>query len=432
MQISHEIRTLAEEAEAALEPVFRRVDAIARKNTEHVLDCFRKAEVSESLFTPSTGYGYGDRGRDAIDALTAMIFRAEAGFMRPSLTSGTHTITVALFGLLRPGDWMYSLTGNPYDTLLEVVGIIGEPGNGSLRDFGVRFYGAPMKDGAPDLDAACAFLREHGTGVRVMYLQRSKGYENRPTLTAAQIRHAAWRIRETARGMGIPAPYIVCDNCYGEFTEEYEPTCAPEGAAEEEGVDILMGSLIKNPGGGMADTGGYICGTKRAVELCGYRLTCPGVGLDGGPSLGQNRNMLRGLFYAPHTTAQAIKTAHLAAYLFAHYGFSVNPRWDEPRSDIIEAITCGTGEGLCSFCRGIQSASPVDAHVVPEPYAMPGYPDPVVMAAGAFVGGASIELSADGPMRPPFIAYMQGGLTYESGRLGIMSALESVLQSRIR
>ena len=350
--------------------------------------------------------------------------------MRPSLTSGTHTITVALFGLLRPGDWMYSLTGNPYDTLLEGVGIIGAPGNGSLRDFGVKFHGEPMKNGAPDLDAACAFLREHGTDVRVMYIQRSKGYENRPTLTTAQIRHAAWKIRETAREMGIPAPYIVCDNCYGEFTEEYEPTFAPAGAVEEEGVDIIMGSLIKNPGGGMADTGGYICGTARAVELCGYRLTCPGVGLDGGPSLGQNRNMLRGLFYAPHTTAQAIKTAHLAAYLFAHKGFSVNPAWDEVRSDIIEAIECGTGEGLCAFCRGIQSASPIDSHVVPEPYAMPGYPDPVVMAAGAFVGGASIELSADGPMRAPYTAYMQGGLTYESGRLGIMAALEAVLAER--
>lgn len=430
MQISPEIRRLADEAEIQLKPVFDRVDEIARKNTEHVLDCFRAAEVGESMFTPSTGYGYGDRGRDAIDALAAQIFRAEAGFMRPSLTSGTHTITVALFGLLRPGDWMYSLTGNPYDTLLEVVGIIGESGNGSLRDFGVRFHGEPMKNGEPDLDAAAAFLRAHGTEVRVMYIQRSKGYENRPTLTTAQIRHAAWKIRETAREMGIPAPYIVCDNCYGEFTEEYEPTYAPAGAVEEEGVDIIMGSLIKNPGGGMADTGGYICGTARAVELCGYRLTCPGVGLDGGPSLGQNRNMLRGLFYAPHTTAQAIKTAHLAAYLFAGAGFSVNPAWDVPRSDIIEAIECGTGEGLCAFCRGIQGASPIDSHVIPEPYAMPGYPDPVVMAAGAFVGGASIELSADGPMREPYIAYMQGGLTYESGRLGIMAALEAVLAAR--
>lgn len=426
MQISPEIRALALEAEEQLQEAFAHIDAVSRKNTEHVLDCFREAEVSESLFTSSTGYGYGDRGRDAIDALTASIFRAEAGFMRPSLTSGTHTITVALFGLLRPGDWMYSLTGNPYDTLLEVVGILGENGNGSLRDFGVSFHGEPLRDGLPDLDAACAFLREHGTAVKVMYLQRSKGYENRPTLTTSQIRHAAWAIRQTAREMGIPAPYIVCDNCYGEFTEEYEPTFAPPDATEEEGVDIIMGSLIKNPGGGMADVGGYICGTKRAVELCGYRLTCPGVGLDGGPSLGQNRNMLRGLFYAPHTVAQALKTAHLAAYMFAHYGFHVNPAWNETRSDIIQAVECATGEGLCAFCRGIQSASPIDSHVIPEPYAMPGYPDPVVMAAGAFVGGASIELSADGPMRPPYIAYMQGGLTYESGRLGIMSAVEAV------
>ncbi len=425
MQISNTIRALGERAERDMAELFYDIDRIARVNTERVLDCFREAEVSESLFAPSTGYGYGDRGRDVIDALAAKVFGADSGFMRPQLISGTHTITVALFGLLRPGDVMLSLTGIPYDTLLGVIGIDGEPGCGSLKDFGVDFDPIHLKeDGTMDFAGLREKLELYGSRVKMVHLQRSKGYADRPTLTVAQIREAAGTVRKLAAALNIPAPYVVLDNCYGEFVETTEPVGGPDG------VDILMGSLIKNPGGGMADIGGYIVGTPRAVELCGYRLSCPGVGLDAGASLGQNRNLLRGLFYAPHTVAQAMKTAHLTAYVFGELGFKVSPTWHERRSDIIQAVECATGEGLCAFCQGIQAASPIDSHVIPEPYDMPGYPDPVIMAAGAFVGGASIELSADGPMRPPFTAFLQGGLTYESARLGILSAADRIVGAK--
>lgn len=421
MQISEKIRLLGDRAERDMKDIFDDIDRIARVNTEHVLDCFREAEVSESLFAPSTGYGYGDRGRDTIDALAAKIFRGDSGFMRPQLISGTHTITVALFGLLRPGDVMLSLTGVPYDTLLAVIGLDGNPGDGSLMDFGVSFDPIHLlPDGTMDYIGLRAKMTRYGAKVKVVHIQRSKGYADRPTLTVAQIREACGNVRKIAAELGIPAPYVVVDNCYGEFVETEEPL------GGDTGVDILMGSLIKNPGGGMADIGGYIVGTPKAIELCGYRLTCPGVGLDAGASLGQNRNLLRGLFYAPHTVAQAMKTAHLAAYVFDALGYKVSPAWNQRRSDIIQAVECATGEGLCAFCQGIQAASPIDSHVIPEPYDMPGYPDPVIMAAGAFVGGASIELSADGPMRPPYTAFLQGGLTYESARLGILSAADKV------
>ncbi len=423
MQISEQIRALGEKAERDMAEVYYDIDRIARVNTEKVLDCFRAAEVSESLFAPSTGYGYGDRGRDVIDQIAADIFGAEAGFMRPQLISGTHTITVALFGLLRPGDMMLSLTGIPYDTLLGVIGIEGTPGDGSLKDFGVDFDPILLReDGTMDYDTLRQKMECYGSRVKMVHLQRSKGYADRPTLTVAQIREAAATVRRIAAELHITAPYVVVDNCYGEFVETTEPV------GGEDGVDVLMGSLIKNPGGGMADIGGYIVGTKKAVELCGYRLSCPGVGLDAGASLGQNRNLLKGLFYAPHTVAQAMKTAHLTAYVFAQLGFKVSPQWTERRSDIIQAVECATGEGLCAFCQGIQAASPIDSHVIPEPYAMPGYPDPVIMAAGAFTGGASIELSADGPMREPYTAFLQGGLTYESARLGILSAADRIMK----
>lgn len=430
MQISDKIRALAKEAEASLTPIFQSIDQISEKNTEHILDCFRECRVSESLFTPSTGYGYGDMGRDTIDRLAALIYRASGGFMRPQLISGTHALTVGLFGILRPGDILLSVTGKPYDTMLEVIGLEGTPGAGSLMDFGVSFdsCGFAEENGQKVIDFAAirAKLEQYGSRVKMVYIQRSKGYEQRPTLTASEVRKTAHFVKRTAAELGIPEPVFFCDNCYGEFTEENEPCYVPTGATEEAAADLIVGSLIKNPGGGMADVGGYIIGTEKCVELCGNRLTSPGVGLDAGASLGQNRNIIKGMFYAPHTVAQAMKTAHLAAYIFEALGFRVSPKWNERRSDIIQTIECGTGEGLCAFCRGIQSASPIDAHVTPEPWDMPGYADPVIMAAGAFTGGASIELSADGPMRPPFTAFLQGGLTYESGKLGIMCAAEQV------
>ena len=428
MLISDKIRKLAAQAEHDMRDIFADIDEISRFNTEHVLDCFRECEVSESLFAPSTGYGYGDRGRDMIDTLAAKIFRAPSGFMRTSLLSGTHTITVALFGVLRPGDILYSVTGTPYDTLLDVIGIGSSPaGEGSLIDWGVRFEKTEMTGNKAmpiDLDAIRTFLTEHREEVKVVYLQRSKGYADRPTLTSHQIKATADFVKSTAKELGIRKPIVMVDNCYGEFTEISEPTWVIEDG--ESAADIIIGSLIKNPGGGMADIGGYIVGDEEAVRQCGNRLTSPGVGLDVGASLGQNRNLIKGLFYAPHTTAQAMKTAHLAAYMFEELGLNVSPRWNERRSDIVQAVECGTGDGLVAFCRGIQSASPIDAHVVPYPWEMPGYADPVIMAAGAFTGGASIELSADGPMRAPFTAFMQGGLTYESARLAVMRAAQEI------
>lgn len=433
MIISTTIRTLAKEAEAALAPIFQSIDAIAERNTEHVLDCFAACRVSESLFMPSTGYGYGDVGRDTIDRLAAMIYRAEGGFFRPQLLSGTHALTVGLFGILRPGDVLLSLTGDPYDTLREVIGLDGEPGAGSLRDFGVHFASVPLCQcggtKAIDFSAVRQAMEQAGTSLKMVYLQRSKGYEQRPTLTVSEIRKAAYFVKRTAAELHLEEPVFFCDNCYGEFTEETEPCCLPKDAREEASADLIVGSLIKNPGGGMADVGGYILGTAKYAALCGNRLTAPGVGLDVGASLGQNRNLLKGMFYAPHTTAQAMKAAHFAAYLFEAVGCQVSPRWDERRSDIIQTVACGSGERLCAFCEGIQSASPIDAHVKPEPWQMPGYADPVIMAAGAFTGGSSIELSADGPMRPPYTAFLQGGLTYESAKLAIQCAADRLLHA---
>lgn len=419
MQISEKTRLLAKEAEAKLAPVFERIDEIARLRQEKVLDVFRENRVSEAMFAASTGYGYGDRGRDTIDKIAAELFGAEAGFMRPSILSGTHALTVGLFGLLRPGDVMLSVTGTPYDTLRDVIGIGSEDsGNGSLRDFGVEYAEVPFgSDGEVDFDGIGAALEKYGRRVKIVFIQRSKGYMDRKTLSVDEI----CSIARYARSAAKHDIFVVLDNCYGEFCEEREPcdTCFGDGA-----VDLMIGSLIKNPGGGLADVGGYLVGSRRAVELAGYRLTCPGVGLEVGASLGQNRNLLRGLFYAPHTTAQALKAAHLASYLFDALGYDVSPTPFEVRHDIIQTVKLYTGEGLVEFCRGIQSASPIDAYVSPEPWDMPGYDDEVVMAAGAFVGGSSIELSADGPMRAPYIAFMQGGLTYESARLGVMAAAD--------
>lgn len=416
MNISAEARQLCEKAEAALVEQFAHVDRVARICTERVLDVFREERVSESMFAATTGYGYGDRGRDAIDTIAAKIFGAEAGFMRPSIMSGTHALAIGLFGILRPGDIMLSVTGMPYDTLQGVIGVNDNGENqGTLRDFGVEYKQIEFNpEGRIDLPLLEEKIAEYGDRLKMVFMQRSKGYVDRRTLTVAETEEVARLVHSKCNA------FVVLDNCYGEFTEITEPTA--------HGVDLMIGSLIKNPGGGMADVGGYLVGSAKAVELAGYRLSCPGVGLEVGASLGQNRNLLRGLFYAPHTTAQALKTAHLAAYMFNEIGFEVTPSPFEKRSDIIQTVKLGTAEGLVDFCRGIQSASPVDAYVSPEAWDMPGYDDPVVMAAGAFVGGASIELSADGPIRPPYIAFMQGGLTYESARLAIMSAADRLMK----
>ncbi len=409
MQISNDILDLCAEAEVALAARFADIDRISFENTRKVLDAFRAHRVAANFFDGTTGYGYDDRGRDTLEEIWAEVMGAEAALVRHQIMSGTHALTVALFGILRPGDVMLSVTGKPYDTLEQVIGLSGE-GMGSLADFGVTYDEVELVGGTRfDFDAIEQKLKGYGKPAKMVYIQRSKGYLNRKTLSVSEIGELTRFVKSIS-----PESYVVVDNCYGEFVETEEPTAV--------GADLIIGSLIKNPGGGMAETGGYIAGTRRAVELCAYRLTCPGVGGEVGASFGHNRTFYKGLFYAPHTTAQALKTAHLAAYIFDRLGYRVEPAWDEVRHDIIQTVITGTPEGLCSFCRGIQAASPVDSHVTPEPWDMPGYTDPVIMAAGAFTQGSSIELSADGPMRPPYTAFFQGGLTYESGKLAIMMA----------
>ncbi len=443
MKISQKTRNAAAEAEEQLKHIFAVIDQTSRRLTEHVLDCFHECEVSESLFAPSTGYGYGDRGRDTADALAAKVFRAKAAFMRPAILSGTHALTVALFGILRPGDILLSVTGTPYDTLLDAIGIddngqtkkstaAAASTEGSLADFGVEFHKIDLKpdpfheDMPVNLAALKQELETYGDRIKVVYVQRSRGYAFRPALSSSQIRQVSYFTKKIALELCIKKPVFMVDNCYGEFVEETEPCYCPTDAQNEAPADLIVGSLIKNPGGGMADVGGYIAGDEECVRLCGNRLTSPGVGLEVGASLGQTRNIIKGLFYAPHTVAQALKTACLAAYLFEKAGYETSPAWNDKRADIVQIVKCNSGDNLTAFCRGIQAASPVDGHVVPYAWDMPGYADPVVMAAGAFTGGSSIELSADGPMREPYYAYMQGGLTYESARLAVMMAYEKM------
>ena len=412
-----ELKELVKEAEALLAPHFVRIDEIAERGTARVLDAFREARVDASMFASTDGYGYDDRGRDTLDKIYARVFGAEAAFVRHSILSGTHALTIGLFGLLRPGDTLLSITGKPYDTLDEVIGISGEAGRGSLADFGVKYKEVALLEGGdPDYEGIARALEDKT--VKVAFVQRSKGYLDRRTLSVEEI----GRLTETVRAHSDA--FVMVDNCYGEFVEDREPTAV--------GVDLMVGSLIKNPGGGMAESGGYLAGTRRAVDLCGYRYSAPGVGLEIGASLGQTKNMYKGLFYAPHTVKEALKTAHLAAYLFDALGFKTEPHWSEERHDIIQSVKCEEKELLIAFCRGIQYGSPVDAYVTCEPWDMPGYGDPVIMAAGTFTQGASLELSADGPIRPPYIAYFQGGLTYESGKIGVLSAAREVLKAQNR
>ncbi len=414
MDISNRIVTLAAEAEEALRERFAAMDATAFDNTKKVMDAFRRHRVSDSLFAPTTGYGYDDRGREVLDAVWADVFGAEAALVRQNIISGTHALSIGLFGILRPGDLMYSVAGKPYDTLEEVIGLAGEPGNGSLADFGVSYRQTELNEDGTFRFFEIGETLKKEKAVKMVFVQRSKGYLNRKTLSSRQIGELVTFVKSIR-----PEVYVVVDNCYGEFVEKTEPT--------HYGADLCIGSLIKNPGGGMAETGGYLVGTQRAVELASYRLTSVGIGAEAGATLGQNKSMYKGLFYAPHTTAQALKTAALAAYIFEKLGYEVEPRWDEDRHDIIQTVITGSEERLCAFCRGIQMGSPVDSFVTPEPWAMPGYSDRVIMAAGAFTQGSSIELSADGPLRPPYTAYFQGGLTYESGKLGILFAADRIL-----
>ncbi|MBQ9468739.1 MAG: methionine gamma-lyase family protein [Clostridia bacterium] len=407
------LEIIAKRAEENLTVGFERIDRIAYINTERVLAAFKKHRVSEGHFASSTGYGYDDRGREVIDRIYAELFGCEAALVRHNIVNGTHALAIGLYGLLRPGDTLLSVAGKPYDTLEEVIGISGTPGNGSLADFGIGYRQVELKNGKLDFDAIGKRL---DGSVKVVFVQRSKGYLDRPTLSVDAIGELVSFVKERSDA------YVMVDNCYGEFTETKEPSAL--------GADLVVGSLIKNPGGGMAECGGYLCGTAKAVELCSYRLTTVGVGGEVGATVGQNKNILKGLFYAPHSVKEALKTALFAAKVFEELGFEAEPDSSAVRHDIIQSIRLCDPDLLCAFCRGIQYASPVDSYVTPEPWDMPGYQDKVIMAAGTFTSGSSIELSADGPLRSPYTVFFQGGLTYESGKVGILSAAREVLKAQ--
>ncbi len=392
-------------------PAFREAEEIAFYTTERVLNAFRAERISETHFAGSTGYGYGDRGRDTLDKLFARALESEDCLVRPQFISGTHTLTVALFGVLRPGDVMLAVTGKPYDTLDEVIGLAGNSGDGSLKDFGIGYRQLDLLGAEIDYNGLEEELKN--SEIKMVFVQKSKGYQSRPTMQAEEIGKLADFVHKRR-----PEVIVMVDNCYGEFCERHEPTYF--------GADLMAGSLIKNPGGGIAPTGGYIAGRADLIEQCAYRLTSPGIGRESGCTLNILRELYQGLFMAPHTVLQAKKTAMYAAAMCEQLGCCVDPAPDGPRYDIIQTITMNTPERLLAFCKGIQAGSPVDSFVTPEAWDMPGYDAPVVMAAGAFVMGASIELSADGPMKPPYTAFMQGGLTFESGRLGIRRAFEEM------
>lgn len=392
-----------------VQPAFDRIDRIAAENAEKVLAAFRNNRVSDSCFAGTTGYGYDDKGREVLDSIYAEVFGAQRALVRSGLVNGTHAITAALFSAVRPGDTLLSATGLPYDTLQSAIGISGNY-PGSLKYYGINYGQIDLTpEGRPDYEAiASAAADKKVTAVEV---QRSRGYSSRPAFTVEEI----GRICEIVHRVN-PNAAVIVDNCYGEFTETMEPT--------QVGADIMAGSLIKNPGGGIAPMGGYIAGKAELVEAASYRITSPGIGGECGATLGNNRLMFQGFFMAPHTTAQALKTAVFCARMMELLGFESAPGWAEPRTDIIQTVSLKSPEMMSLFCRGIQAGAPVDSFVTPEPWEMPGYDCPVIMAAGAFVQGASIELSADGPIREPYTVYMQGGLTFESARLGIMLAAD--------
>ncbi len=404
----------AAEAEKNCSAAFERINSIAEYNGAKVLKAFTDNKVSEPCFYGSTGYGYGDVGREVIDKVFAQALGTEDALVRHNFVSGTHALSVALFGVLRNGDKLVAITGKPYDTLEEVIGISGGKGNGSLMDYGVEYGQVDLnEDGSPKLDEITVAVR----GAKVAYIQRSRGYSLRPAFTVDDIEKMVKAARK-----GNPEVIVMVDNCYGEFVEEREPSAV--------GADIMIGSLIKNAGGGIARTGGYIAGREDLVELCSYRLTCVGMGKEVGCTLGMNRELLLGLFFAPDVVANAIKTSAFASELFTSLGYECSPRKDNARGDIITAIKLGDEETLCAFCRGIQKGAPVDSFVTPEPWDMPGYSDKVIMAAGAFTGGASIELSADAPLREPYAVWMQGGITYTSGKIGVMLAAEEMIKNK--
>ena len=412
--VSDKVIELAMQAEKQAEQVFQKIDDTKEFNQYKVIKAMQDNRLSDSHFNGTTGYGYDDRGREVLDSVYAQVFKAEDALVRHHIVSGTQALSLCLFGILRPGDRVIAVTGKPYDTLEEVIGIRGE-NCGSLKEFGVVYEQVDLlADGKPDL---VGIKQAVAKKTKLVMVQRSRGYSWRDALTISDIEGIVKAVREVNS-----EAIIMVDNCYGEFVEEREPL--------EVGADIIAGSLIKNPGGGLALTGGYIAGKASLVEQAAYRLTSPGLGKEVGASLGNNRLMFQGLFMAPHVVAESIKGAVFCAALMQSLGYETLPAIDAKRSDIIQAVKFNNPESLIAFCQGIQKGSPVDAYVTPQPWDMPGYDSQVIMAAGAFVQGSSIELSADAPIKPPYIAYMQGGLVYEHVKLGNMIAVQKLLDNK--
>lgn len=411
--IDNKITEAAEKAMALCADKFREIEEIQEYNQQKMIKAFQLAGVRESYFSGSTGYGYDDFGRDALDKVYAYVFDAEDALVRHNFVSGTHALTVALFGMLRPNQTALSVTGMPYDTIRSAIGIEGNY-PGSLKDFGINFEILDLKaDGSVDFEAIENRLKKEQP--EMIYIQRSRGYSTRPSLTYREIK----KICDISKKYSKDS-IIMLDNCYGEFVEKVQPLSI--------GVDIMAGSLIKNPGGGIAPTGGYIAGRKDLVEMCAYRLTTPGTGKEIGATLGNNRELFMGAYHAPHVSCEALKTAVFASALFKILGYDTTPKYNENRGDIIQLIMLGNAEKLCKFCEGIQSGSAVDSFVQPVPSDMPGYESKVIMAAGAFTLGSSIELSADAPLREPYAVWLQGGLNFHSGKLGIMLAADKILK----
>lgn len=414
MGISEPVYDFTEEIWESLKERFEEIDAVSEYNQMKVIEAMQKNRVSEACLLGTTGYGYNDLGRETLEAVYADIFHTEDALVRPQITCGTHALALALMSNLRPGDELLSPVGKPYDTLEEVIGI--RDSKGSLKEYGITYSQVDLKeDGSFDFDGIKQAIHDR---TKMVTIQRSKGYQTRPTLSVARIGELIAFIKEIK-------PDIICmvDNCYGEFTEVIEPS--------DVGADLVVGSLIKNPGGGLAPIGGYLAGRKDCIENAAYRLTSPGLGKEVGASLQVMNAFYQGLFLAPSVTANALKSSIFAANIYEKLGFAVVPDGKESRHDIIQAVTFGTPEGVIAFCQGIQQAAAVDGHVTPEPWDMPGYDSPVIMAAGAFVSGSSIELSADGPIKPPYAVYFQGGLTWQHGKFGIMKTLQRLVETGI-
>ena len=406
-----ELERLAEEVEKELEQEFKKIDKICEINSKKVLEAFQECDLQESHLNSSTGYGIDEPGRNKIEEIYSKIFKAEDALVRTQLISGTHALTVALFGMLRPGDTMISITGAPYDTLQTVIGVGGEESNSSLKAFGIKYEQIELVDNDFDIEKIKERLSKGN--VKLLEIQKSRGYSTRKTLTIDKIQRVIKEIRKVDNNV-----IIMVDNCYGEFVEEKEPI--------EVGADIAVGSLMKNLGAGIATSGAYIVGRKDLIELCAERLTSPGIGKEIGPSLNQNTLLLKGLFFAPSVVKSSMKTAIFASRCLEKLGYQVEPKYNEKRGDIVQTLSLGSEEKLVKFCQGIQKGSPIDSNVLPYPGDMGGYEDKVIMAAGTFTQGSTIELSCDGPIREPYIAYMQGGLTYEYGKLGILKAIEFI------